>query len=294
MKCKQSKNFKHEYNSIIKPTLISWHNNRPHQERLILNQTGGTLYTMSTVKQKIEIEVEELKSVVTEDEEISHRIIFFHPKYSAEYASKGYGFFKYCVLVKIYADDKIAEISDLNRYYPCFDGTNLKFGKTIMNGVIFFLNKYKQSLSINAVELQDNSSHWCEGDSKYNIQLVFSRQLLGIEPYYWQFGFRPVSSKIISRINDNIQLVNALDIDTNISKYGNILDYLAMWFPRDHPDWEMWELQYTKHDKLVTFLRWFSQNYCKLYFEFYMQLFYLLGLTSPYSGLDEQWRLTFV
>jgi len=299
----RSREFREEYRRLVKPVLKSWYSNKPYQERLVFDsQAGGTLYTLSTEKESVEVEVEEMVSLTENEdgEEVNHRIIFFHPKLSDEFRAKGGNFMKHCLLVKIYREVKMAEISDLNRYYPCFDSKLLKHGRTMIRGVLFFLGKYKKRLGIETVELQDNSGYWCDGYPKYNIDLMYSRQLLGDYPYYWQFGFRPVSERVTHRILKNIELMDSLSVDVKID--GNdFLNYLVNRLENVTSDelyvdlgddfWDILSDEYSRHTKLLTFLRWFSGKYCKLYSVVYRELFAVLRLTDPYSGLDSGWKL---
>jgi hypothetical protein len=95
------RDYRREYDELVKPTLRTWSNGKPFDERLCFGQqTGGRLYTLSTEKEKIDIEVEELTSVSEDDrgKKVEHKIIFFFFFFSSQIcrrvSSEGKTFFE--------------------------------------------------------------------------------------------------------------------------------------------------------------------------------------------------------
>jgi len=291
----KTRKFGEEYEKLVRPVLTSWFNNKPCRERLIFsNQTGGTLYTLSTPKESIEVEVEEMMSITEneKDEEIRYKIIFFHPSLAEEFREKGAAnFLKHCLLVKIFNEERMAEISDLNRYYPCIEPKVLKYGRTLVRGAIFYLEKNKKRLGINKIELQDEAAHWCEGKPYYPIKMVYSRQLLGEIPYYWQFGFRPITHEVTKIIGYNMSKARNFTIDKEVVDGKNIINYIVSKLEFGQELYDIIAEEYTKHEKLYTFLQWLSDNFCVLYFHIYDDLFRDLKLLDPYRGVNSRWRL---
>ena len=119
---------------------------------------------------------------------------------------------------------------------------------------------------------------------------VYSRQLLGDYPYYWQFGFRPEAA-VTDRILKNIDKMNSLPIDYEISPNETILEYLCNASEHDTVLCDIIRAEVQNYSKLVPFLRWFSLNYCCEYSTVYMSLFELFRLKDPYSRLAGEWKL---
>jgi hypothetical protein len=165
----------------------------------------------------------------------------------------------------------------------------------MVRGAIYFLNRNRVRLGVDSVELHDNASHWCDGDPNFPVRLVFSRQLLGQFPYYWQFGFRSVSDVVVDRIRFNVANVLKYPLVCPIATTKNILDYITSKFEISQELHTEIETEYIKRsessDRLVDYLRWLSDEHCQLFFYLYEDLFRDLGLVDPYRFQDSRWKL---
>ena len=295
--CHNSKVFRSEYDRYIKPELFVWLNNKPHYLSLSYpEQRGGVAYTITTELETIPIEVEILigkDDDMTDD--MTYDIVFFHPKYMKKFRfnkSNDLPFKKYCMMIKINRENRFAEISDLNSYFPCFDPEYSKFGRLMMRGVVSYCRKYRDLLGIDYLQLGDNATHYCDRDRRYPIRLSRSRQMLGQYPYYWRFGFRP-NDEIIRRIKYNLLLVATIKTGDRLSVYPSqsLLEYLESIGSLD-VDIKRY-LSVNIDASLSVSLKYISDNYCKYYSGIYEGLYGVLRLL-PLSGggLDDVWVLS--
>ena len=183
-----------------------------------------------------------------------------------------------CVLVMIIRDNpKVADLSDVNTYFPCTDrGKPPHAGGLYVNVMTQFLRSNKEQFGIDRIEVTDLSQSHCPQKWYASFYLEMSRQLEGRYPYYVQFGFQPKTRRNLRILNENHQIMSQLLTGNHNYFYRicrdsgcspEVVDYIA-----SHMDQPM-----TKT------IRYLSRMDCVFFSEVCRTLFKRFGLTS----LDE-------
>lgn len=294
----KTREFARYYYDRIKPQLTVWApssdprwSEKPYTLRLErFSQTGGTPYRVRTSAGSYDVEIELMDASYYDEAglEVRHKLMFFNPKHIEEFQQKKTDFKKYCCLIMIYPEDKMAELRDVNSYTPCFDATGLKSGKLVIKVAIKYCRKYREQLGIERLELGDNATYYCDRPTKqYGIKLLLSRQLLGKYPYYFQFGFRP-SPKICRRIEYNLDLMKSKVTGDCFDNRSGLLEFLEM-CKIDNMDL----LEYVRANSsqaLSTTLKYISSQFCEDYSTFYSDLYKELKLLE-WPGWDDVYTL---
>ena len=152
--------------------------------------------------------------------------------------------------------------------------------------IIALCQENKDEWSIDQLTLGDNATHYCNNNRNFPLQLVYSRQLLGQYPYYWQFGFRP-SQIIIDRIRQNLDKMNRYTVSSAFGGYNNIWEFLSK---NLEPD-QIQVYRVDPNTKLSDFLKHLSETNCIIFSEIYRELYSALRLRDVYSRVDSVWVL---
>ena len=143
---------------------------------------------------------------------------------------------------------------------------------------------------IDQLTLGDNATHYCNNDRNFPLQLVYSRQLLGQYPYYWQFGFRP-SQIIINRIQDNLEKMSKYTVNSTFGGYNNIWEFFSEGYEIEPKAIREYQSKVSPNTKLTDFLRYLSETNCLMFSRIYRDLYALLKLRDVYSHVDSVWIL---
>ena len=116
------------------------------------------------------------------------------------------------VWVMILRDNpKVADLSDVNKYYQCTDrGNPINAGGLYVKLMIRFLKDNKDQFGIDQIEVTDLSQYHCPQKWYASLRLELSRQLEGRYPYYVQFGFQPKTKKNFKILMENRRIMSQL------------------------------------------------------------------------------------
>jgi len=131
-----------------------------------------------------------------------------------------------CIFIIIYDDMAYIEGITSNKYTKCFDTPEFNNGKSIMEITIKILNKYKDKLKINQIQLKDNSFILCDNTKICLADLSF---LQYNDTFYGKFGFRPFEESIYEKYFTNrviltMTLVGNIDLPKIMKEYNNSID----------------------------------------------------------------------
>jgi hypothetical protein len=273
-----NREFEKFYYDVLRQQLVVWSDDKPNLLLLSRIQSGGSLYRLTTTNGEYLVEVELVEGMYTTDdgEEVRHRLLFFHPKWSERFNGDPIGFNRQCLSIILYPKDRYGE---LNSYWPCFQIVSRELaerraGYRIVQAAIYYCRKNRTSLGIDRLELGDNATYYCVGNRHRGINLGLSCQLLGEYPYYWQFGFRP-STEIIAIIEANLDLVYSKTTGGCLGTDGGLNEFLVKY--KLDPDIMRYVSEH-QSQSLIETLKYISSNYCNEYRKFYEDLYVMLGL----------------
>lgn len=122
-----------------------------------------------------------------------------------------------CIMVIIDKSDKLAYIESLtnNKDNKCFDTPELNKGFNIMEITIKMLKKYKEKLTINVIQLKDNSFIYCDNKTKTWLSSLSFLQYNNT--FYGRFNFIPKDKDMYEKY-----LRNQFILDETLTKKINI------------------------------------------------------------------------
>ena len=131
-----------------------------------------------------------------------------------------------CIFIIIYDNMAYIEGITSDKYTKCFDTPEFNNGKSIMAITIKMLQKYKDRLKINQIQLKDNSFILCDNTKLCLADLSFLQYK---DTFYGKFGFRPLEESIYEKYFTNriiltMTLVGNIDLLKIMKEYDNSID----------------------------------------------------------------------
>ena len=252
-----------------------YHDNRHCQIRKQRGESSKSIEECIITKNEIEYKTDIRrynlidKDLDDNDIEIAE-ILLISPKSS--------GKIKQCILVKITKGNETADLIDLNTKFNCtdhyenpskagevFESSSFSTKSIFLKCILEYLTVHKDDLGISRVELADMSKKLIKFDyDQYAIELEQSRQLEGKYPYYMSFGFIPVYTSALIKLQENKGIMNDL-----YTEYLNIIGY--------HKDLKEY-VENHKNQLMKETIKYIRDNYQLIYITSYKRLFEVFNL----------------
>lgn len=231
--------------------------------KFIDDQNGGN---MSRIKFKFtynETEYELGVETIESDEDPGEFSLYF-----LSYAERSLS--KSCAFLKIYHDSNVAIVMNLNNQFECLHESNQR-GRIVLTGIIDYCRKHRDSLHIDRLQLEDESEYYCPS-GRGRVNLIYSNQLLGEQPFYLKMGFSPVDTTVTAKIRNNISNAKMLTVDAE--RFIDYLNETLTSIPTHVTDM----LIEHNNQPVTLFLRKLARFDCNFYSKIYKKLFNLFEL----------------
>jgi hypothetical protein len=279
------------YYRLFSPYGESCHLYRYH--RTVKVGGGGGLYQTNENGTDISIKVDVVEGIRQEGEHhiwISDRYYFFRPETGNRDKS--------CAVVTVQKDYGYGILGDVNTYRECFRVTGMldgidrkKRGEILINLVISYCRHHYREMGIIGLELSDNSYYQCSKSGK-RADLFITRQLLGVNPYYMKFGFRPVNVANYTVYDRNIKLVEKLRLSDRAFYGQSFIEWLEDILRRRGSSLDVLQLikDYSGDTRLTEIFSAIIRGYCVIWCSIHKNLFAVLRLED---ATDDMFRLRF-
>lgn len=130
-----------------------------------------------------------------------------------------------CIIININLKQKIAYINGISYHENCFNVNSVrKSGSTLLKVSLKLLKMIKHKYDLTHVCLKDNSHIYCDGNTKYEIELSSLKMLISGETWYTSYGFIPynVNKNCVDQEKYNFYLKNKKIIENTQIKNTNI------------------------------------------------------------------------
>lgn len=188
-----------------------------------------------------------------------------------------------CIWLTVNPRDKTGYVNGIAKRFQCIGfssgrgfpmeplvGKNQ--GALLIQALVKFCRFHAERLGIARLELGDIAERECE--DKDGVFLISeSNMLLGREPYYMKFGFRPVERSAASKIAYNLRKMKVMRIDS-----WDIIEYLEHESSKKVPTGLMSALEENDGNLAIELLTILRNNECGMYAKWYSYFYKYYGL----------------
>lgn len=269
-KPRDKKTFDVWYRHILIPALSTSEGDLCYLRNPPLEQSGGgrdTIYTYVYDGRPYRVKIRDIEFTDDPDQDQSLGEIYLMSPLDNRVKRR-------CIFGRILREDpKVVELVDLVSAFNCTDQlkTPPKIGRVYVQMMTQFLIENHKRLGINRIEFTDNAHYRCQQNRSYGLHLEQSRQLVGEDPYYIQFGYVPKYKSSRQKLLKNQQIMLHL-----LTKDDNRL--LSLCYDVDCDPRIVEYIKNHQDQLMIETLRYISRTDCVLFVRIYTILFERYGL----------------